>query len=333
MVSRCLLRISSHCQALILSTWDREAGAGMKTGKHGELLMNSVASVWTNAADGGNSGIMADEGRSFRPNARVEIVEIVRATWQQLTGGHAQHTGTSRRTCHAGVDNLLNDLAAIVRLAGQLMANASGALHEADLKFAEVVISDADEMKARCKDTNQRCLDLLGLTALVTTDLRMVVAAMHVVQDLQRMCNLAQQIAAIARLKHPIEPIPADIRPFSLQMGQFASLLAEDAAAAIESRDPISVVRLEQSDDKVNALHHQIFKILFSNGWSHGVEPAVDTALIGRYYERFADHAVAIARKITVCSSQRHSPDVTSRVTRTGVHPSHWVDENDHRGH
>jgi phosphate transport system protein len=128
----------------------------------------------------------------------------------------------------------------------------------------------------------------------------MVVVAMRVVKDLQRMCNLAQHIAEVARLKHPIQPIPADIRPISVRMGALASSLAEDAAAAIESRDLISAARLAQVDDEVDTLRRRIFQILFSEDWSHGVEPAVDAALIGRYYERFADHAVAIARQITV---------------------------------
>jgi phosphate transport system protein len=182
------------------------------------------------------------------------------------------------------------------------MASASTALHQADLKCAELVISDADTIKARCKDADQRCVNLLVLGASVAPDLQMVIAAMHVVTDLQRMCNLAQQIAEIARLKHPNDPIAADVRPISLQMGALASSLAEDAAAAIESRDPISVARMAQADDEVDALRREIFQILFSGDWSHGVEPAVDAALIGRYYERFADHAVAIARKVALPS-------------------------------
>jgi phosphate transport system protein len=244
-------------------------------------------------------GIMAAEGRSFRPNPGVDIAGIARATWQQLTSGQAQRPWVRRQTCHAEVDSLIGVLAAIIRLAGQLMTNASIALHLADLKFAELVISDADEIKGRCRDADQRCLDLLVLRASVATDLRMVVAAMHVVMDLQRMCNLAQHIAEIARLKHPIQPIPADIRPVSVRMGVLASRLAEAAAAAIESRDPISAARLEQIDDEVDTLRRRIFQILFSEDWPHGVEPAVDAALISRYYERFADHAVAIARQVT----------------------------------
>jgi len=90
------------------------------------------------------------------------------------------------------------------------------------------------------------------------------------------MCNLAQHIAKVARLTHPSEPIPADIRPVSVQMGALASSLAEDAAAAIESRDPISAAWLMRADDEVDALRRRIFEILFSEDWSHGAEPAVN---------------------------------------------------------
>jgi phosphate transport system protein len=234
-------------------------------------------------------------GRSFRSNPKVDIAGIARATWKQLT----QHPRSRHRIRPAEVDNLIGDLATIVRLAGQLMTNASVALHQADLKFAELVISEADEIKVRCEDADERCRNLLIVRA-VTTDVHMVVAAMHAVKDLKRMCNLAQHIAEIARLKHPIEPIPADVRPVSLRMGVLASSLAENAAAVIESRDPISAARLAQIDDEVDALRRQIFQVLLSEDWSHGVEPAVDAALIGRYYERFADHAVAIARHVTL---------------------------------
>jgi phosphate transport system protein len=122
---------------------------------------------------------------------------------------------------------------------------------------------------------------------------------MHAVGDVQRMCNLAQHIAKIARMKHPAVPIPDDVRPVFARMSVLATGLAQDAAAAIESQDPLSAQRLAQADDEVDALRRRIFRILFSEDWSHGVEPAVDAALIGRYYERFADHAVAIARQVS----------------------------------
>jgi phosphate transport system protein len=204
-----------------------------------------------------------------------------------------------RETFRAELDSLTEDLARAARLAGEMMTNASTALSQADLALAELVISHEGRIKALCDDMDQRCVKLLVLQAPVATDLRMVVAAMHAVGDVERMCNLAQHIAKIARMKHPTVPIPDEVRPVFARMGVLATSLARDAAVAIESKDPLSAHRLAQADDEVDALRRRIFRILFSEDWSHGVEPAVDAALIGRYYERFADHAVAIARQVS----------------------------------
>ncbi|MDQ3826569.1 MAG: phosphate signaling complex protein PhoU [Actinomycetota bacterium] len=204
-----------------------------------------------------------------------------------------------RESFHAELDSLIRDLARAARMAGQMMANASTSLSQADLALAELVLSSESEMKMLCDDMDQRCVKLLVLQAPVATDLRVVVAAMHAVGDVERMCDLAQHIAKIARMKHPTVPIPDDVRPVFARMGMLATNLAQDAAAAIESQDPLSAQRLAQTDDEVDALRRRIFQILFAENWTHGVEPAVDAALIGRYYERFADHAVAIARQVS----------------------------------
>ncbi|HET9116472.1 MAG TPA: phosphate signaling complex protein PhoU [Pseudonocardiaceae bacterium] len=204
-----------------------------------------------------------------------------------------------RETFHAELDILISDLARAARLASDLMTNSSTALSEADLELAELVISGKEEMQVLCDDMDHRCVKLLVLQAPVATDLRVVVAAMHAVVDVERMCSLAQHVAKIARMKHPAVPIPDEIRPVFARMGVLATGLAQAAATAVEQRDPLSACRLAQADDEVDALRRRIFQILFSEDWSHGVEPAVDTALIGRYYERFADHAVAIARQVS----------------------------------
>jgi phosphate transport system protein len=194
---------------------------------------------------------------------------------------------------------LTNDLSRTTRLAAQMMTNASAALSQANLGLAELVISQVEEMKILCDLMDQRSVRLLVLQAPVATDLRMVVAAMHTVSDLQRMYSLAQHIAKIARMKHPAVPIPGDVRPIFARMSVLATGLAQDAATAIENQEPLSAHRLVLADDEVDALRQQIFRILFAEHWAHGVEPAVDAALISRYYERFADHAVAIARQVS----------------------------------
>jgi phosphate transport system protein len=204
-----------------------------------------------------------------------------------------------REVFHAELETLISELTQITRLAGQMLTNASTALHQADSGLAEVVISSRNQMTTLCEQVNQRCRKLLALHAPVATDLRTVVTAMRIVSDLERMGTLARHIAKITRLNHPRLPVPDEIRPVFARMSLVAVTLAHDAAAAIENQDPLSGERLAQADDEIDTLHRQLFRILFSQNWSHGIKPAVDAALIGRYYERFADHAVAIARQIS----------------------------------
>lgn len=203
-----------------------------------------------------------------------------------------------RESFHAELDKLVDDLAKTARLSGQMMANASQALQQSDLALAELVIARDDEIDALHDDMEQRCINLLVLQAPVAADLRVVVSAMHSVNDLDRMGDLAQHIAKVARLKHPKVAVPGEVRPVFARMALLAGELAEAAATAIESRDAMSGERLDAADDEVDALRRQLFQILFADDWPHGAEPAVDAALIGRYYERFADHAVAIARQV-----------------------------------
>jgi phosphate transport system protein len=203
-----------------------------------------------------------------------------------------------RAMFRAELDELVTDLARMSRLAARMMTNASIALHQSDLALAGLVIADCDQMTAMHDDTERRCVTLLALQAPVAGDLRVVIAALQGVGHLQRMGNLARHIATIARLKHPNPMISSQVRPVLARMSLLASQLAEDAAIAIEYHDPLSGCRLAVADDEVDALRRHLFSILFAGDWPHGVEQAVDAALIGRYYERFADHAVAIAGQV-----------------------------------
>lgn len=202
-----------------------------------------------------------------------------------------------RATFHAELDELMTELARMAWLVGQMMTNASIALHQADLALAGVVIANRDQMNGMIDDTERRCIALLALQAPVAGDLRVVIAALRAVGHVKRMDSLARHIAIVVRLNHPNPMVCGKVRPVLARMSLLASQLAEDAATAIEHRDPLSGCRLAVADDEVDALLRHLFAILFAEDWSHGVEQAVNAALIGRYYERFADHAVAIAQQ------------------------------------
>ncbi|MBV8992623.1 MAG: phosphate signaling complex protein PhoU [Pseudonocardiales bacterium] len=203
-----------------------------------------------------------------------------------------------RATFHTGLEELVSRLARMVRLAGEMMTNASIALHQDDVPLADLVIADCDQIKAMHKWLERRCITLLALEAPVAGDLRVVVTTVHALGHAQRMGNLARHVAMIAWHKRPNPMTSAKVRPVLARMSLLASQLAADAATAIEHQDPLSGCRLAVADDEVDALLRHLFGILFAEDWSHGVEQAVDTALIGRYYERFGDHAVAIARGV-----------------------------------
>ena len=203
-----------------------------------------------------------------------------------------------RAAFHAGLAELMSDLAEMVRRVGQMMTRASIALHQADLPLAALVIAECDQINAMYDVMERRCVALLALQASVAGDLRVVVAALHALGHVQRMGDLARHVAVIARIKRPNPMTSGKVRPVLARISVLASQLAADAAMAIEHQDPLSGCRLAVDDDEVDALLRHLFGILFAENWPHGVEQAVDTALIGGYYERFGDHAVAIARGV-----------------------------------
>ncbi len=219
---------------------------------------------------------------------------------------------------HPQLDELIIDLVRMTRLAGQMMTNAAIALHQADVPLATVVIAKRDQMNAMHDDTEQRCIVLLARRPPVAGDPRAVVAILRAVGHLKRMGNLARHIALIARLKHRNPMIAAEVRPVLARMSLLASQFAEDAAGAIERQDRMSGSQLAEADHEVDALRRHLFGILFAPDWSHGVEQAVDAALIGRYYERFADHAVAVAAEARYLATRQlpepHGVETGSRI-------------------
>jgi phosphate transport system protein len=203
-----------------------------------------------------------------------------------------------RAAFRAELDELLGDLAGVGRLAGQVMINASAALLQADLALAELVIARGNEMDTRHHAVEQRCHTLLATHAPVTPDPQTVVATWHTLRDVQGMGNLAQHTAKVAQLTHPSLTVPDDARTLLAQMSLLASGLAHQAATALEQLDPLSGDRLARAGDEVGTLRRHLLGIVFAENWSYGAGSAVHAALVGRYCERFADHAVAIAKQV-----------------------------------
>ncbi len=203
-----------------------------------------------------------------------------------------------RDTYHDELDAISASLVEMTNLVGSAMSRATTALLDADLKLAEMVIANDEAVDALYRETEARAFDLLARQQPVASDLRVLVTSLRMVADLERMGDNAVHVAKIARRRYPSSAVPATLRSNVLQMGHAAEEIVAKAGSVIAGRDIAMAAELEKDDDVMDELHRQLFTSILDDEWSAGVEAAIDITLAGRYYERFADHAVSVARRV-----------------------------------
>jgi phosphate transport system protein len=116
--------------------------------------------------------------------------------------------------------------------------------------------------------------------------------------DFERMGDFAHHVARIARMRYPNSAVPAELVPTIQAMGDVAVALINKVTGLLQSRDIQVALEVERDDDEMDRLHRKLFEILLDDSWSHGIEAAIDMTLLGRYYERCADHTVSISRRV-----------------------------------
>jgi phosphate transport system protein len=203
-----------------------------------------------------------------------------------------------RQAFHDQLDTMFGDLADICESVETAVRLATEALLTGDASTAEKVISadvDIDRARERVEDS---AFLLLSLQQPVASDLRTVVAALRMVSELERMGDLSVHVAKIARLRVPNLAVPEDVRPTIERMAQVAEEMVGRASNVIRDRSVDEALALVRADEEMDGLRRSSFAEMLSADWSHGVEAAVDIALLGRYYERIADHAVSVANRV-----------------------------------
>ncbi|MBJ8340437.1 phosphate signaling complex protein PhoU [Antrihabitans sp. YC3-6] len=195
----------------------------------------------------------------------------------------------------AELANLLGEMAG---LAGSAMERATQSLLQADLALSEQVITEYDRISELSGVAEERAFALLALQAPVAGDLRSVVSGIQIVADVDRMGALALHVAKIARRRHPNHVLPEEVNGYFAEMGRIAVALGAAAQEVLVTRDPERAARLRDEDEAMDDLHRHLFSVLMDREWKHGVAAAVDITLLGRFYERFADHAVEVGRRV-----------------------------------
>ncbi|MPV37580.1 phosphate signaling complex protein PhoU [Georgenia subflava] len=217
------------------------------------------------------------------------------------------------------MQQLGDDLTRMSRQVATAIERATAALETADLTLAEQVI-DAD----RRIDELERQLDEQGISLLarqgpVATDLRIVVSGLRLSATLERMGDLARHVAYVARGRYPENPTPGPMREILIKMARQATLVSQQVTQLLETRDLALAASIEADDDVLDQLHRESFQVILDDDVPMTRQQLVDAVLLGRYLERFGDHGVSVARRI----SYLVTGDLTNEVVNPAEQEAH----------
>ncbi|CAN2235255.1 PhoU Phosphate uptake regulator [Candidatus Planktophila vernalis] len=196
------------------------------------------------------------------------------------------------------LDNVSQSLVDLTAMVSTSMTKATTAILSCDLKLAEEVIATDVKIDDYQHETDSRIIDIIARQQPVASDLRALVTALRMGSDLERMGDLAHHVAKVARLRHPNAAVPPELVSIIQAMGVTAVAITEKTGVVVATRNTQMALEVERDDDVMDDLHRKLIAVLIEPTWKHGIETAIDLTLLGRYYERYADHAVSVARRV-----------------------------------
>ncbi len=205
------------------------------------------------------------------------------------------------------LDSVSQSLVDLTGMVSASMTKATTAILNCDLKLAEEVIASDLTIDDYQHETDSRVIDIIARQQPVASDLRALVTALRMGSDLERMGDLAHHVAKVARLRHPDPAVPAELVSIIEAMGESAVKITNKVGTVISTRNTEMALEVERDDDVMDDLHRKLIGVLIEPTWKHGIETAIDLTLLGRYYERYADHAVSIARRVYFLVTGKYS--------------------------
>lgn len=180
------------------------------------------------------------------------------------------------------------------------MQDATESLLNSDVQLAEQVISEDAEIDRINREIEVAALELITSADLTTPEIHFAIAAIRICTSVERMGDLASHVAKQTRLRYPNQAIPADLKPTFAQMGKIAIRIIESASQIMAEQNLSRLKEIAAADNEMDSIHRELFTIVLSPNWMHGVEAGIDVTLLSRYYERFADHAASVANRISI---------------------------------
>lgn len=189
-------------------------------------------------------------------------------------------------------------LVEIAELVTESIEKATRAFNESDVTLAESVIETDRKIDVLAAELDEHAITILARQQPVARDLRIVVSALRISASLERMGDMAEHIAQLSRYRFPEKVVPKGLRSTFREMGALDVEIARNLTELLRTQDTEIAEHIRNEDDKVDALHLAVFDKVLGETWKGETVDTVDATLASRYHERFADHAVSIAKKV-----------------------------------
>ena len=189
-------------------------------------------------------------------------------------------------------------LVTIAELVEEAIENATTAFGNSDVALAEQVIDGADAVEAQAAELDQLTFDILARQQPVASDLRLMVGSLRMSASLERMADLAQHIAQLARYRYPESAIPKGLNKTFVRMGALDVEMAAKIVELLRTQDAGVIDEVRDLDDDLDELHAKVFEKVLSDKLADNPAGVVDATLASRYHERFGDHAVSVAKQM-----------------------------------
>lgn len=189
-------------------------------------------------------------------------------------------------------------LVQLAELVAGAISDATEAFASSDVELAEQVVERSDTADLLAAALDEITIDILARQQPVASDLRLMVGALRMGASLERMADLAQHIAQLARYRYPESAIPKGLRKTFAKMGEIDVEMAEQMVALLRTQDEAVIARIRDLDDTLDELHARVFEKVLSDKTRASTTGVVDATLASRYHERFGDHAVHITKQM-----------------------------------
>lgn len=219
-----------------------------------------------------------------------------------------------REVFHQSLEDVQSRLVEISELVAVAIERATRAFATSDVALAEEVIEADQTIDDKAIALDELAIQILARQQPVARDLRIVVAALRVSASLERMGDIAEHIAQLTRMRFPERAIPKGLKNTFTKMGVLDVEVANVLTQMLRTEDLSLLETLRTLDDKLDDHHLSVFEKVLSDNWQGEAGATVDATLASRYLERFADHALSVAKKVAYLATGEWTQDTDAIV-------------------